>query len=41
MRPKVIKKSVKKGEVLLKESPFVYVLKSTLRHERCDFCFSK
>ncbi|XP_054272967.1 histone-lysine N-methyltransferase SMYD3 [Macrosteles quadrilineatus] len=32
--------SVRKGQILLKESPFVYGLKSSLRYERCDFCFS-
>uniref|UniRef100_A0A1B6M851 MYND-type domain-containing protein n=2 Tax=Graphocephala atropunctata TaxID=36148 RepID=A0A1B6M851_9HEMI len=32
--------SVRKGDILLKESPFVYALKSSLRFERCDTCFS-
>lgn len=33
-------KFVRKGKCILKEKPFVYVLKSKYRTERCDFCFS-
>uniref|UniRef100_A0A1B6JWE4 MYND-type domain-containing protein n=2 Tax=Homalodisca liturata TaxID=320908 RepID=A0A1B6JWE4_9HEMI len=41
MRTKIKKSStsVKKGDILLKESPFVCTLKSSLRQERCDSCF--
>lgn len=33
--------AVRKGTVLLTERPFVYVLKSKLRGERCDNCFRR
>ncbi|KDR23505.1 histone-lysine N-methyltransferase SMYD3 [Zootermopsis nevadensis] len=33
--------AVRKGSVLLTERPFVYVLKSKLREERCDNCFKR
>lgn len=32
-------KIVRKGKCILKEQPFVYVLKSKYRKERCDYCF--
>ncbi|XP_075227932.1 SET and MYND domain containing, class 3 isoform X2 [Lycorma delicatula] len=31
---------IREGEVLIKSKPFVYVLKSKLRTERCDFCLN-
>ncbi|XP_066994320.2 histone-lysine N-methyltransferase SMYD3 [Anabrus simplex] len=34
-------KSVKPGSILLTEKPFVCVLKSGLRNQRCDFCFKR
>jgi hypothetical protein len=33
--------AVRKGSVLLTERPFVYMLKSKLRGERCDNCFRR
>lgn len=30
----------RKGKCILKEKPFVYVLKSKYRTERCDFCLN-
>jgi len=33
--------AVRKGSVLLTEKPFVCVLKSKLRGERCDNCFRR
>ncbi|XP_074028951.1 SET and MYND domain containing, class 3 isoform X3 [Leptinotarsa decemlineata] len=35
------KKEISKGSIILQEKPFVYVLSSKFRTERCDFCFSK
>lgn len=32
-------KMIRKGKCILKEQPFVYVLKSKYRKERCDHCF--
>lgn len=29
---------IRKGKCILKEKPFVYVLKSKYRTERCDYC---
>lgn len=31
---------IKKGDCILKENPFVFVLKSKFRTERCDYCLS-
>ncbi|KAJ8940316.1 hypothetical protein NQ318_014390 [Aromia moschata] len=38
----VIKKQpLSPGDIILQEKPFVYVLSSRSRTERCDFCFKK
>ncbi|KRT79564.1 hypothetical protein AMK59_8131 [Oryctes borbonicus] len=33
--------SIKKGSILLKEQPFVYILNSAIRTQHCDSCFKK
>ncbi|CAG9857676.1 unnamed protein product [Phyllotreta striolata] len=35
------KREIRRGEVLLEEKPFVWVLCSKYRTERCDYCFTK
>lgn len=40
MKYKENPKYIKKGDVILKEQPFVFALKSKYREERCDWCLS-
>ncbi|GJQ73890.1 putative MYND finger protein [Trypoxylus dichotomus] len=35
------KQNIKKGSILLKEQPFVYILNSAIRTQHCDSCFKK
>jgi len=41
MKKVQVTKNIKKGDPILIESPFVYVLNSRLSKERCDHCFAK
>ncbi|CAH1099652.1 unnamed protein product [Psylliodes chrysocephalus] len=36
-----VKREIPQGGIILEEKPFVYILCSKFRTERCDFCFKK
>lgn len=38
---RIAKKEIPQGGIILEENPFVYILCSKFRTERCDYCFKK